>query len=289
MASKKTDRLNKRILSVLGVLVLAVGGGYVGSTLTGGGGQSAAAATSDYSSATFLDGIKERGELRVGVAENPPMSGTQADGTLGGPNVVPLRELAEALGVDFTPVAADWSNIVAGLQAGRYDFAADLSPTTERSLAVQFTTNIYTYEQVFVVKADSPYLTAEDVIAGGPISSVTGVAASDALVATGADVLAVDSHANQISALESGRAIATYLDMASAVNTAQANPNYKIIVPETVIYRAGAGYGVAADADPRSMQTINFAIQNALDSGEFDRALIAAGIQTDDLTGLVKQ
>lgn len=288
MATKKTDRLNKRILSVLGVLVLAVGGGYAGSTLAGGGEQAAAAAT-NYSASPFLDGIKARGELRVGIAENPPMSGTQADGTLGGPNVVPLRELAKALGVDFTPVAADWSNIVAGLQAGRYDFAADLSPTTERSLAVQFTQNIYTYEQVFVVKADSPYRTADDVIAGGPIASVTGVAASDALVATGADVLAVDTHANQISALESGRAIAAYLDMASAVNTAKENSNYKIIVPETVIYKAGAGYGVAADADPRSMQTINFAIQNALDSGDFDRALADAGIQTDDLTGLEKQ
>ena len=45
---------------------------------------------------------------------------------------------------------ADWSNIVAGLQVDRYDFAANLDATVERSLAIQFTDPVYEYQGVFV-------------------------------------------------------------------------------------------------------------------------------------------
>lgn len=274
------SRINKIVLAVVGVLVLALGGGYLGASIAGPG-SSASAAAGDYSATPFLDAIKARGELRVGIAEAPPMSGTQEDGTLGGPNVLPLQQLADDLGVKFTPVAADWANVVAGLQAGRYDFAANLDSTTERALSIQFTQDVYTYENVFTVLADSPYLTADDVIAGGPIASVTGIAAADALADTGADVLSVDSNANQISALKSGRAIAAYFDLASAVNSALEDPSLKVIVPDPVIYKSGAGYGVLTDIDPRSLQIINITIQNAIDSGDLTRAIEGAGIHLD--------
>lgn len=286
----KSQRINRIVFSIIGVIVLAVGGGFLGASLAGGGGSTKSAA-SDFAATPFLDQIKKRGQLRVGIAEAPPMSGKQADGTLGGPNVLPLQQLADALEVEFVPVAADWANVVAGLQADRYDFAANLDSTTARALSIGFTQDVYSYENVFVVKADSPYVTAEDVIKGGPIASVTGIAAADALAQTGADILSVDSHANQVSAVESGRAIAAYFDLASSIDTVQKDPSYKLVIPDPVIYRSGAGYGIPANVDPRSLQIINITIQNAIDSGDLDRAIKAAGIHLDaaGLDDLIKQ
>jgi ABC-type amino acid transport substrate-binding protein len=272
-------KANTIITGGIAVLALAVGGGFLGASLSGSGGSAAAAA--DYSATPFLDAIKKRGELRVGIAEAPPMSGTQPDGTLGGPNVLPLQQLAEDLDVKFTPIAADWANVVAGLQAGRYDFAANLDSTTERALSIQFTQDVYSYDNVFTVTADSPYVTAEDVIAGGPIASVTGIAAAEALEDTGAEILSVDSHANQVSALKSGRAVAAYFDLASAVDSALQDPTLKVIIPDPVVYRSGAGYGVLTDIDPRSLQIVNVTIQNAIDSGALARAIEDAGIHLD--------
>ena len=149
-------KTSKITLAVLGVVIVALVGGYLGAGLHGG--SPAAAAAGGSGEATFLQKIKDRGELRVGVALAPPMTAQQADGSLGGPNLIPLQELAEELGGTLTPVPADWSNIVAGLQADRYDFAANLDATVERSLAIQFTDPVYEYQGVFVTKADSPYL-----------------------------------------------------------------------------------------------------------------------------------
>ena len=46
-----------------------------------------------------IDEIKKRGVLRVGVAISPPHTVELEDGTFGGPNIIPLENLAKALGV----------------------------------------------------------------------------------------------------------------------------------------------------------------------------------------------
>ena len=90
-------KTSKITLAVLGVIIVALVGGYLGAGLHGG--SPAAAAAGGSGEATFLQKIKDRGELRVGVALAPPMTAQQADGSLGGPNLIPLQELAEELGV----------------------------------------------------------------------------------------------------------------------------------------------------------------------------------------------
>ena len=107
------SKLKKFLLASALVLTAAVAG-YLGATWN----SSTNNAISADRSGAFLDEVRARGELRVGIAPAPPISGTQPDGTLGGPSVIPLQLLAAELGVELTPVAADWGNIVAGLQAG---------------------------------------------------------------------------------------------------------------------------------------------------------------------------
>ena len=87
------DKTSKRILAGVGVAALAIGAGFVGASMKGS--PAAASSSTDASQGAFLKAIKDRGELRVGVAIAPPMTVQQADGTLGGPNLIPLQELAK--------------------------------------------------------------------------------------------------------------------------------------------------------------------------------------------------
>jgi ABC-type amino acid transport substrate-binding protein len=285
--SKQTKKTNRTILAVIGVIVIAIAAGFLGAVFRGGG---SAAASSASTEGAFLEEIKQRGELRVGIAIAAPMTAEQADGTLGGPNVLPLQNLAEQLGVEFKPVPADWNTIVAGLQADRYDFAAYLDATLERSLSIQFSEGVYTYQGVFVVPADSTYTTSEDLLTAGPIATAQGASYESALEELGYELLSIDKIPNALSAVKSGRVAGAFMDLPAAVDQAKADPAVKILVPDPVIYQIESGYGVPEDIDARSLQTINIAIENARNSGELTRAFEEVGLlEADNLGDLEKQ
>lgn len=279
-------KTSKIVLAFLAIVAIAIAGGFLGAGFRGSP-ASATAATQG----SFIEDIKERGELRVGVAIAPPMTVQNADGTLGGANLIPLQQLADQLGVKLVPVAAEWKNIVAGLQADRYDFAANLDYTVERSLAIQFSDPVYSYPGVFVVKADSPYVTADDVISdGGQISVAQGSAPAAALAQFTDKVMAMDSYANSISAVQADRAIAEFTDLPTAESQALADESLKIIVPEPAIFQSSTGYGVPADIDPRSLQIVNIAIDRAKSEGVLTTAYAEADyVEADNLGDLRKK
>jgi polar amino acid transport system substrate-binding protein len=258
-------RGTKNSLAVIAALIIALVGGFVGAGLRGGGGPSAAAAETSW-----LDGVRQRGELRVGVAIAPPMT-VEENGQLGGPNLIPLQNLATELGVRLTPVPAAWSNIVAGLQANRYDVAANLDATLQRALSIRFTDAVYEYQGVFVVPPDSPHSTADAIInSGQPVAIAQGTAPGAAVAAAGAQTLELGEVTNTFQAVQAGRAVAEFVDLPTAEAQVQANPGWKIVVPEPLIYAASAAYGVPADIDQTSLQILNVAINTARASGELE-------------------
>jgi ABC-type amino acid transport substrate-binding protein len=275
----------KYTLAVLVVAVIALVGGYIGAGFRDSGGTSATS-----SGGSWMEKVKQRGELRVGVAIAPPMTVRQGD-VLGGPNLIPLEHLAEALGVKLTPVPADWDNIVAGLQAGRYDVAANLDSTVARAKAIQFSDPVYEYQGVFVVKAKSSYKTAKEIIESGePVAIAQGTAPGAAVAAAGAKTLALNDFTNALQAVQADRAVAEFADLPTAESQVQADPSYKIVVPDPSIYEAGAGYGLPNDTDARSLQLINISIANARMSGELDRAYIKVNyLPIDQLGDLQKK
>lgn len=274
MAKSSKKKSSSSGLIVL-VIILALVGGFIGAKVGGGGSSASAAAPG-----SFIDGIKKRGELRVGVAEAAPMTTMKSNGhgAVGGPLTVPLQNLAKQLGVKYVPVAATWSNLVAGLQAGRYDFAAYLDNTLERAQSIQFTNPVLTYQAVLVVSSSSPYTSSEQVIKSGkPVAVAAGTAYDDRLKSLGAKLLELDNMTNAASALKAGRAAAVATDLPSAEGIVQGNPDLKIIVPDPVIYQSGSGYGVPENTDPRSLQLVNIAILDSQDYGELSTAFSAVG------------
>lgn len=267
------SKTSQIIIAIVGVIVLALAGGYFGAGLRSNSG---AGATEN---GAWIKKIKDSGELRVGIASAPPMTGEQKDGKMGGPNVLPLQNLAKEMGVKFTPVAAEWSKMVSGLQADRFDVGAYLDATSERSLAIQFTDPVYTYEGVWIVKSDSGIKSTDDVIkAKKPVAVASGTSYERRVVDLGVDIVNAEAIPQSITAMEAGRAVAAFGDLPTLADAAQKNKSLKIVRPEPVIFKSDSNYGVSADIDERSLQVINIAIQNAKNDGSFQAALDKAGV-----------
>ena len=97
---------------------------------------------------SHLDAIVARGEIRIGLINQPPfVKYDPATQSWAGPNHDMAKLFAEAAGLKVSFVELNYSNVIAGIQAGKVD--AVLSPfyaTPKRTLAVWYTIP-YRYER----------------------------------------------------------------------------------------------------------------------------------------------
>jgi polar amino acid transport system substrate-binding protein len=101
-----------------------------------------------------LQHIRDRGELRVGVAPGEPWfyKDQRSDQWYGIGWGVAVA-LARDLGVKPVPVETTWGNAVAGLQAGQFDVMFVLDATPQRALAVDFPVQpMFYYAQGLLVR-----------------------------------------------------------------------------------------------------------------------------------------
>lgn len=272
---------------VVGVLILAWLAGYFGGKAGSDGGSTQTVASSSGSAkAAWVDKIKKAGVLRIGCADAPPTIVVKTDGTCTGPDLIPLENLADGIGVKVKTVATTWQNIVAGLQADKYDIAADLDQTVERSLAIRFTHGSWSYPGVLLAERDSDYSTSKQVLdANKPIATTQGSALDAALQQAEAKELRVDTYQNAAAGVKAGKAIAVFTDLGTAVDMATKDKSLGIIVPDPAIFVHHVAYGVPAGIDARSMDIVNVAIDNSVASGEIDRAFAEAGYREVDALG----
>ncbi|MEV1079651.1 transporter substrate-binding domain-containing protein [Streptomyces sp. NPDC050211] len=272
---------------VLGLLLLSLIAGYVGGRSGSDSGSSQTVASSGSSNeATWIEKIKKAGVLRIGCADAPPTIVVKSDGTCTGPDLIPLQNLADGIGVKVKTVATTWQNIVAGLQANKYDVAADLDQTVERSLAIRFTNPSWSYPGVFLVERDSNFTTSKQILdSGKAIATSQGTAADTALQRAKAKELRVDTFQNALSGVKAGRAAAVFTDLATAVDMANKDKSVGIVVPDPALLVNHVAYGVPADIDSRSMEILNVAIDNSVASGEIDRSFADAGYRDVDNLG----
>lgn len=277
MARKKnSSKTVTYVLAGVGVVILAVGAGLLSGSWAAGNSK-ASAATAD--GPAWINEIKERGELRVGCAEASPAITVQSDGTCTGPDLLPLQAVAETLDVEFVTVATTWQNIIAGLQAGQYDIAADLDQTIERTLSIQYTNPSWSYPAVFLVKRDSGITTADELLSSTtPVAVAQGTSQDRAIseVVT-TEPLRVDNYQNAASAVNAGRATAVFTDLGVAVQNATEDPSWGIIVPTPRILEVWVSYGVPQNVDAQSLQVLNIAIDQAVLSGDMQRGFAEAG------------
>ncbi|MGQ5522733.1 transporter substrate-binding domain-containing protein [Chitinimonas sp. PSY-7] len=109
------------------------------------------------SATDLLDTVKARGTLKIALEGTyPPFSFKNAKGELDGFDVETARLLAKKLNLKPEFVTIEWSGILAGLQAGKYDIIINQVAATEKRKEVFDFTQPYTLSSAqLIVRKDS--------------------------------------------------------------------------------------------------------------------------------------
>jgi cystine transport system substrate-binding protein len=107
--------------------------------------------------ADLLDTVKQAGVLKIGLEGTyPPFGYRGANNQLDGFDVDVARAIAAKLGVKPEFVTTEWSGIIAGLQAGKFDVIVNqVSVTPQRKQVLDFSTPyVYSAAQLIQRKDD---------------------------------------------------------------------------------------------------------------------------------------
>ncbi|RCS23010.1 ectoine/hydroxyectoine ABC transporter substrate-binding protein EhuB [Phyllobacterium salinisoli] len=105
-----------------------------------------------------LDKLKEQGFARIAIANEPPFTAVNPDGTVSGAGPDVARAVFAKLGVkDVVASISEYGAMIPGLQAGRHDaVTAGLFMKPERCNAVAYSEPILCDAEAFLVKKGNP-------------------------------------------------------------------------------------------------------------------------------------
>ncbi|QDQ86283.1 ectoine/hydroxyectoine ABC transporter substrate-binding protein EhuB [Alcaligenaceae bacterium SJ-26] len=166
--------------------------------------------------AADLDQIRERGVIRIAVANEIPYGYIDLDGTAKGAGPDVAAQLAERLGIGRIEwVATGFSSLIPGLQADRFDMvAAEMAILPQRCRQVLFSEPNSSYGEGLLVAAGNP----DDIHAyedfarnGKKVAIMAGADQLEMLQALGvpeASMVTIANNADAISTVSTGRASA---------------------------------------------------------------------------------
>jgi L-cystine transport system substrate-binding protein len=127
----------------LGLLKKLLVAGLIGASFT------AVAAHAD----DLLDQVKQRGTLRIGLEGTfPPFDSKAPNGELVGYDVDIAKAVAAKLGVKPEFITTEWSGIIAGLQAGKFDVIVNQVGVTDARKQVLDFSPAYTYSAAQLIQ-----------------------------------------------------------------------------------------------------------------------------------------
>ena len=102
---------------------------------------------------SVLDGIKQRGELRVAGVLYRPLISPRPNGQYVGADVEVMKLMAADLGVKLNIINSEWATAVAGIDADKWDIVPALCITDARKKVVDFSESYITIAPIFVALA----------------------------------------------------------------------------------------------------------------------------------------
>ncbi|AJK46169.1 transporter substrate-binding domain-containing protein [Burkholderia plantarii] len=103
--------------------------------------------------ADLLDQVKQRGTLRIGLEGTfPPFNSKSPQGDLVGYDVDIAKAVAAKLGLKPEFVTTEWSGIIAGLQAGKFDVIVNQVGVTDKRKEVLDFSPGYTYSAAQLIQ-----------------------------------------------------------------------------------------------------------------------------------------
>lgn len=231
--------------------------------------------------------VQAAGVLRCGAAVAPPyVMRDPATGEYSGFFADLCREFAQTLEVKPELVDTTWDNIVAGLQAGKWDVSLALNRTPTRAMAVQFSIPAMEYQISLAYNKDNPKVPAgaasvADIdIEGVTLAVMSGTAQDKAISAavTKATVLRLPSNDETRLALISKRA--DILVDANDTNQlfTQSNPDWAVALnPEPALAKQGVAFGLPLGLSAADVEVVNIFLEERVATGHVD-ALIAKAV-----------
>ncbi len=250
-----------------------------------------AAALSGAAAAQAADGywqkVQAAGTLRCGAAVAPPyVMRDPASGEYSGFFADLCREFAEVLEVQPEFVDTTWDNIVAGLQAGKWDVSLALNRTPARAMAVQFSIPAMEYQISLAYNKDNPKIPAGAVSVGdldleGVTMAVMSGTAQDKAISAAvktATILRLPTNDETRLAVISKRA--DILVDASDTNQlfTQSNPDWAVALnPAPALAKQGVAFGLPHDLSAADVEVVNIFLEERVATGHVD-ALIARAV-----------
>ncbi len=221
-----------------------------------------------------LAAIKAKGEIVVATEGAwAPWTYHDEQGNLVGFDVEVAKAIADKLGVTATFAETEWDGIFAGLDAGRYDIAANgVEVTDERAEKYNFTTSYGYIRTALIVRGDNDDITSFEDLAGKHTANSIASTYMTLAESYGATAVGVDTLDQTIQMVLSGRADATLNAEVSFYDYMAVHPDANIKVVALTDDASRVSIPVRKDEKSASLlEAINQAIAELDEEGELSR------------------
>lgn len=218
--------------------------------------------------------IKAKGEIVVATEGAwAPWTYHDEQGNLVGFDVEVAKAIADKLGVTATFAETEWDGIFAGLDAGRYDIAANgVEVTDERAEKYNFTTPYGYIRTALIVRGDNDDITSFEDLAGKHTANSIASTYMTLAESYGATAVGVDTLDQTIQMVLSGRADATLNAEVSFYDYMAVHPDANIKVVALTDDASRVSIPVRKDEKSASLlEAINQAIAELDEEGELSR------------------
>lgn len=228
--------------------------------------------------------VVETGSLRCGAADAPPfIMKDPLTEEYSGYFVEMCRELAGALEVQPEFVDTTWDNMIAGLQAGKWDLAMALTATPKRAMSITFSAPVSVTVTNLVYDPSNPKLSnpvsIEDIDKPDISVAVISGTAQDKLITerlANATIVRLPGSDDIRLALLSKR-VDMMVDTSAANGMfSAANPNTAIMNPAPALNEAGVSFGLRRETSAADLQVIDIFIADRIATGHIDELIKAA-------------
>jgi polar amino acid transport system substrate-binding protein len=231
-------------------------------------------------SQSYWQGVKKAGVLRCGAAVYAPfVMRDPASGAYTGFFADLCRQFADVLKVKPVFVDTTWDNIVAGLQAGKWDLSLALNRTPERAMAVGFSIPAVQYEISLAYNKSNPKVgtnpaSIQDIDTPEITIALTSGTVQDRLltgVLKNAKLLRLPSEDEARLAVISRRA--DFIAGGSDANQffIQANPDWATSFnPNPALTKQGVAFGLPHQMSAQDVAVVNIFLEEKVATGEVD-------------------
>ncbi|WP_244493939.1 MULTISPECIES: substrate-binding periplasmic protein [Mesorhizobium] len=231
----------------------------------------------------FWKAVQDRGALRCAAAISPPyVMKDLKTGEYGGAYLDLCKQFADVLKVKVEFVDTTWDNVVAGLQAGKWDMSPALNRTPARALVINYSAIAGYDEMNFAymlanTKVKDPAHDLSTFDKPGIRVGVMSGSAQDHKVTERfkqAEIVRLPDANGLNLALLSGRVDVAGADSTTNLLLQTANPEKVGLVDASpALMKQGISFGLPSTISQRDLDVLNIFLEEKVALGEVDRLL----------------